>query len=134
MSEFKSNVEQINTSAEVIYAFLSNLNNFQVLMPDQIENWQSTEDTCSFRIKNMADLSLRLSDKVPYSLVTLSPEGKTPFSFSLCCMLEKVSENTTNATIIFKADLNAMMEMLAKSPLQNLVNILASKLKQKFDQ
>ena len=134
MSEIKSNVEQINNSADVIYAFLSNLNNFKELMPDQIENWKSTEDTCSFRIKNMVDLSLRLTEKVPCSLIVLSPEGKAPFNFSLRCMLEKVEENKTNAIIMFKADLNPMMEMLAKSPLQNLVNILVSKLKQKFDQ
>jgi carbon monoxide dehydrogenase subunit G len=134
MSEIISNVEQIHSSDETIYTFLSNLNNFKELMPDQIENWQSTEDTCSFRIKNMADLSLRLTEKVPHSLIVLSPEGKAPFSFSLRCILQKVDENKTNATIMFKADLNAMMEMLAKSPLQNFVNILVAKLKQKFDQ
>lgn len=134
MSEIKSNVEQINNSAETIYTFLSNLNNFKALMPEQIENWQSTEETCSFRIKNMADLSLRLTEKVPNSLIVLSPEGKAPFSFSLHCMLEAIDENKTNATIKFNADLNAMMEMLAKSPLQNFVNILAARLKQKFDQ
>ncbi len=133
MTEINSNVEQINNSAEIIYAFLSNLNNFKELMPEQIENWKSTEDTCSFRIKNMADLSLKLTQKIPYNLIVLSPEGKTPFTFELTCSLEQISDLKTNAVINFKADLNAMMLMLAKSPLQNFVNALAMRLKKKFD-
>lgn len=133
MTEINSNVEQINNSDEIIYSFLSDLNNFKELMPEQIENWKSTEDTCSFRIKNMADLSLKLSKKIPYRLIELSPEGKAPFNFVLICTLERISEFKTNAVIQFNADMNAMVLMLAKSPLQHFVNALAMRLKQKFD-
>jgi len=58
MTRIESEMQTINSSIETVFNFLSNFNNFEKLMPEQIINWKSTEDTCSFTIKGMTDLSM----------------------------------------------------------------------------
>ncbi len=60
MKVIESETVVIHKPAQEIYSFLSNLNHFRDLMPPQVVNWQSTDDTCSFTIQGMTDLSLRL--------------------------------------------------------------------------
>ena len=133
MTRIESNIAEINNSPEKVYNFLSDLNNLEKLMPEQVINWKSTEDTCSFTIKGMTDLSMKISEKTPFSKVEIVPGEKAPFNFSLIINLQNPKENLTIAQIIFDAELNAMMEMLARKPLQNFVNMLAAKLKELGD-
>ena len=105
-------------------------------MPAQVINWKSTVDSCSFTIKGMTDLSMLISEKIPYSRIVIIPGEKAPFNFSLICQFNDVGTkvNRTIAQIIFDAELNAVMEMLAKNPLQNFVNMLVAKLKELGDE
>ena len=133
MSRIESNIAEINNSPEKVFNFLSDMNNFGKLMPEQVINWKSTVDNCSFTIKGMTDLSMKISEKTPNTKVVYIPDGKVPFNFSLNINLQNPKENLCIAQIIFDAELNAMMEMLASKPLQNFVNMLAAKLKELGD-
>jgi hypothetical protein len=124
----------INNSQEKIYQFLSNFNNFGKLMPEQIINWQSTETTCSFTIKGMTDLSMQIKEKMPFHTILISSYGKTPFEFELKCSFEALDTNKTESQLIFFADLNPMLSMMASKPLQNFVNMLNVRLKQKAEE
>ena len=130
MTIIKSNIVEINNSPEKIFNFLSNLNNFEKLMPEQVINWLSSEDSCSYTIKGMTDLIMCIEEKIPYSKIIIIHGEKNPFNFSLIFKLEKPKENSTNAQIVFNAELNTMMEMFAKNPLQNFVDMLVAKLKE----
>ena len=46
MTRIESDKVTVNKTSEEIYTFLSNFNNFQKLMPEQVTNWQSTEEDC----------------------------------------------------------------------------------------
>jgi len=133
MTRIESDQEIINNSDEEIFLFLTNFNNFEKLMPEQIVNWQSDEDSCSFTIKGMADLGMRIKEKTPCNKITIIPDGKVPFQFELICILVSVNERQTQSQIVFNADLNPMLKMMAKTPLQNFVNILVKKLKELLD-
>ena len=130
MTKLESNIVEINNSQEKIYNFLSDLNNFEKLMPEQVTKWKSTGDYCSFTISGMADLSMSIKEKIPFSKIEIISSEKSPFDFKLNCELQNIKENQVKAQIIFIAELSTMLEMLAKNPLQNLVNILADKLKE----
>ena len=56
MTRIESETATVQKSAEHIFNFLSNFNNFEKLMPEQVTNWQSTEEECSFTISGMASL------------------------------------------------------------------------------
>jgi hypothetical protein len=133
MTNIESKKVEIHNSTDVIYNFLSDFNNFQDLMPEQVINWKSTKDTCSFTIKGMTDLAMKISERIPDRKVVMIPDGKTPLVYSLHSTLNTITADKCEAQITFEAELNPMMSMLATKPLQNFVNVLASKLKEKFD-
>jgi hypothetical protein len=92
-------------------------------------NWQSTEDSCSFTIKGMTDLTMKISEKTPNSSIIIVPGEKTPFAFNLRIKLDELTEDYTLTQIILEAELNMMLQMIAMTPLKNFVNLLVSKLK-----
>ena len=62
---------KVNHSIDKVYDFLTSFNNFEPLMPEQITNWKSDNNSCSFTIQGMADISLTFGEKVPKSFVKL---------------------------------------------------------------
>ena len=129
MKEIESEKLIITCPQEKIFNFLSDFNNFGKLMPEQIINWQSTENTCSFTIKGMTDLSMQIKEKMPSHTILISSYGKVPFDFELKCSFEDLGNYQTKSQLIFIADLNPMLSMMASKPLQNFVNMLNAKLK-----
>ena len=118
----------MNAPAEKLFHFLSNMNNLKELMPAQVEQWQSTEKDCSFRVSGLTSVSLRLADSKPFSEIIYAEGGKMPFSFGMNLYL-KPHEDSTGQTwlqLVFRADLNPMMKMMVEKPLSNFVNMLAS--------
>ncbi|MCL2027496.1 MAG: hypothetical protein FWG79_03305 [Bacteroidales bacterium] len=132
MTNIESNPVEIQTAAKNIIDFLSNFENFSKLMPPQITNWKSDENSCSFTIQNMATLAMRIKEKNPNQLIIVS-EAPSPFPFELSCELQETSENTCISTIKLNADMSMMVAMMAKNPLQNFVNILNEQLKKMFE-
>jgi len=130
MTEIKSDLVLIHKSAEDIFNFLSNFDNFGKLMPEQVINWKSSTDSCSFTIKGMADIALKTSEKIPHSKIVWSTDGKAPFDFTLSSILSDQKENQTQTQIILHADLSPMLKMMAMRPLGNFVNLLVNKLKE----
>jgi carbon monoxide dehydrogenase subunit G len=124
---FSSHPTLVNQSAEKVFGFVSNLNLLGTLMPDQVVNWKSDKTHCSFSITGMTDLSLKVDQSVPNSLFSLVPEGKSPFGFKLKATISEKG-NASEVVISLDADLNPMLAMMAKRPLQNLVQIMAEKL------
>ncbi len=124
----------VNANRKKVFEFLSDFNNFERLMPEQIVNWKSTSEGCSFTVKGMADLSLKFDEKTPYSQIVLIPEGKSPFKFSLIARLEEdaLNEQKTKVGVDVDADLNPMLAMMAKKPLANLVDVMGENLNKVF--
>ena len=99
-------------------------------MPEQVANWQSTENDCSFTIKGMATIGMKIVEKIPISLIKIISNGKVPFDFTLNVHLTETSPTQTTGQIIFESDLNPMMAMMVEKPLRNFFNVLAGKMKE----
>lgn len=129
MASYKSDKITINRSQEELFTFLSDFNNFEKLMPEQVTNWKSTNENCSFTIQGMADLAMKMGKRIEFSKVSYISDGEKPFAFDLNTHFNTVDEKT-EAQIILNADLSPMLKMMASRPLQNFVNLLVNKLKQ----
>lgn len=119
---------EINQPVEAVYAFLSNLNNHQQLMPENIYNWSSTEDEASFTIQNMAKLAIKINTRIENQELTAIPSEKAPFDVELKWDVAPSANGGTTAKHTITADLNMMMKMLASGPLQKLADHQTSKL------
>ncbi|MEO8088090.1 MAG: SRPBCC family protein [Bacteroidota bacterium] len=129
MTRLESDKVTVNKTAKEVFEFLSDFNNYQRLMPEQVTDWKSSAEECSFTIKGMASLGMKMKEKTPYTKIVIEKNGKAPFDFFLICELEDM-QSQCEAQLIFDADLNVMMKMMASKPLTNFLNLLASKLKE----
>ncbi|MDN3588983.1 SRPBCC family protein [Pedobacter aquatilis] len=129
MTIIESAVE-INKPTNEVYAFLSNMNNHQGLMPENIYNWESTEDEAKFTIQNMAKLAIKISSRIENQELVAIPTEKPPFDLELKWTVTDNGNGSTTAKLIISADLNMMMKMLASAPLQKLTDHQTEKLKE----
>ena len=126
MATFKSPEVIVNRTAEDFFTKISDLNNLKDIIPSKIQNFESTESTCSFKIPGIPTLNLKLGEKVPYSKISLTAEGsQVPFSLD-CFITEK--GNQCQARLEINAELNMMMKMMAEKPLTQFLDVLASKM------
>lgn len=130
LTKIESDKVEINNSAENIFNYLTDFNNFQKIMPSQVTNWQSTAEECSFTINGMATIGMKIIDKTPHSLITISSHGKVPFEFKLFILITQKDESNCVGQINFESDLNPMLKMMVEKPLGNFFNILAQKMKE----
>ena len=119
----------VNYSPQKIFSFISDFRNFEALLPaDKIENYTFKEDSCSFRIKGMADLGLTISAKdEPSKISFVSTEGK-PFPFRMDVIIRDLRDNTSEVYIDFDGEINPFMKMMVEKPLTNFFNMLVTKL------
>lgn len=126
MTTFESSVS-IAQPVEKVYAFLSDLNNHQQLMPENIYNWSSTADEAKFTIQNMAKLALKVSSRVENAEIFIEPSEEAPFALNMRWLVAPDVDGTT-AKLVVSAELNMMMKMMASGPLQKLVDYQTSAL------
>ena len=106
------------------------------MMPEQVTNWHSTENECSFTISGMATIGMKIVEKVPNSLLKISSTpasggagGKVPLEFILSIVLTEINPSQTTGQFIFEAELNPMLSMMLEKPLRKFFNFLAGKMK-----
>ncbi len=130
MTRIDSDEITVNKTPIEVFNFLSDFNNLQKIMPQQVTDWQSTTTDCSFTIKNMATLGMELAEKTPHTQIKMARKGKAPFDFNLFCNMQPTADGKTKLQLAFDADLNPMLKMMAEKPLKNFLNILAENFKE----
>ncbi len=128
MAKIESEVVEVNAPAKTVFEFIGNFNNFQKLMPEQVSNWSSTENECSFTINGMTTIGMKIVEKNPTSQIKIGSNGKVPFDFNLFVNLQDRPGDKCTGQLVFDAELNPMMKMMVEKPLTNFFNILAKKM------
>jgi carbon monoxide dehydrogenase subunit G len=123
----------INCQPQKIYDFLSNFDNFTKLLPDQVSNWHSTGDSCSFEVKGLATIGLRITSKTPYTEIIMIGEGKLPFGFTFETFIRQADTEQCQVQMVIDADMNPFIAMMAEKPLQNFVDMIIPKLKEEME-
>jgi len=112
-------------SAEYLFNALSDVKNFEKLMPENIAKFEVLgDDIFNFGLKGMPEIKLRLKEGVPHSKVNLAAASdKLPFT--LTANLDKVSDSSTEVQLHFEGDFNPMMAMMIKGPISKFIETLA---------
>jgi carbon monoxide dehydrogenase subunit G len=115
----------VNNSQEYIFNALSDVKNFEKLMPDTIAKFEVLgDDIFNFGLKGMPEIKLRLKEGVPHSRVNLAAASdKLPFT--LVADLNKISDNSTEVQLFFDGEFNPMMAMMIKGPISKFIETLA---------
>ena len=119
----------INCPAEKVFSFLVDFRNFGHLLPQQVTNLKTDGETCSFEVKGLATLGLRMIEKIPFSSIIMKGEGNVPFQFSLKTSILDKGTNQCAVRIIIDSGMSGIIAMMAEKPLANFIDILVDKLK-----
>ncbi|MDR1847321.1 MAG: SRPBCC family protein [Bacteroidales bacterium] len=135
MMKVESKTVDIAKSDKEIFDFLTDFTHFSLLLPDKVENWKATKDSCSFTVKGLSDFGMRITDTKPYSMITIANDEqiKMPVKFIFNWNLTSQTSNGCSVTACFNLDVNPMMAMMIKKPLEEFVNALTSKLKERME-
>lgn len=116
----------VQKSAEYLFESLSDVRNFEKLMPENIAKFEVTgEDSFIFGLKGMPEIKLRMKEKNPSSKVVLgAASDKLPFTLS--GNINAVSETSSEVQLAFKGEFNPMMAMMIKGPISKFIETLAS--------
>ena len=119
-----SKTAEVQASPQKVYDFLADFNNFKHLFPeDRVEQVVCTNDTCSFRIKGLAEINMKITDRSPSALIQIASYEKNPFPFTLMVHING-TEATSEVHMVFDGEVNAMMKMMIERPLTNFFNML----------
>ncbi|MCX6295652.1 MAG: SRPBCC family protein [Bacteroidetes bacterium] len=129
VTKIESEKVDIINSAENVFNYLSDFNNFEKLMPSQVTNWNSTTEECTFTINGMATIGMKIIEKMPVSKITISSNGKVPFEFKLFVLLTEKDATNCIGQLLFESDMNPMIKMMVEKPLGNFFNMLAQRMK-----
>jgi hypothetical protein len=133
VAAFTINSEAHNTQSTVssLYAFLSDFKNFGSILPeDKVENFQYSGDECSFNIKGITPMKIRLQEKKENEYLLFSSEGLARFNFQLKASFDGAPDSTGVCRVDLSGDLNPFIKTMAEKPLTGLVNTMSLKLSQ----
>lgn len=115
----------INKSATYLFEALSEVKNYETLMPDSIAKFEVTDaDSFIFGLKGMPEIKLRMKEKVPYTKITLgAASDKLPFT--LTGTIDALEAEQTEVQLLFEGEFNPMMAMMIKGPISKFIETLA---------
>ena len=115
----------VDQSAEYLFNALSDVKNYEKLMPENIAKFEVLgDDIFNFGLKGMPEIKLRLKEGNPHTKVNLAAASdKLPFT--LTANLESVSANSTAVQLKFEGEFNPMMAMMIKGPISKFIETLA---------
>lgn len=88
-------------SAERLYGFACDFRNFQRFLPQQVENFTSDGNTCSFTVSGFIQLTLQYAERSPYHTVALAPAAgsNSPVPFRMVLSISAVDDTSCHAVI-----------------------------------
>ena len=132
MQEYISKQQQIFRPAEQIYTVISRFDNLTPALADKVEEWQATEDRCSFKAKGFT-VKLCMEERIaPKQIKIVGDEGGVPIDFAFWIQLQEVAENDTRMRLVLHAELNMMMKMMIGGKLQDALDQIAAGIAHSF--
>lgn len=116
----------VQKSPKDVFDFLSNVKNFESLMPENISKFEVIdEDTFLFALKGMPEITLKKKAvEAPNKIVLGAGGGK--IDFTLTGNINAVDDNSSEVQLLFDGDFNPMMAMMIKSPITKFIETLVN--------
>ena len=116
----------IDKSSQDVFDFLSDVKNFEQLMPENTSKFEVLgEDTFVFALKGMPEIVLKKKEAIAPNKIVLGAAGGK-IDFSLTGHITSVSETKSDVQLIFDGEFNAMMAMMIKGPISKFIETLAT--------
>jgi hypothetical protein len=116
-------------SQETVFNYISDFRNFSGLMPtDRLNNLQITEEKIIFDIQGLGTVGLEIKEKQPCSMLTVGASKDSSTDFTFIINVKESGKDLSEVKLMLKANLNMFLEMMARNPLQQFVDLMVDKL------
>ena len=116
----------VEKSAEDCFTFLSSIQNFEKLMPENISRFEVLQtDRFLFALKGMPEIVLQKKEEISPNKVVLGAAGGK-LDFTLTANITSMSKNKSNILLSFSGNFNPMMTMMIKGPIPKFIESLAN--------
>ena len=133
MSAFSIHSENNSTQSNLIslFLFISDFKNFNSILPeDRIEDFKYSELECSFNIKGITSMKIKIIEKHTPDYILFASEGLANFNFNLKVFFIGEANQNGECKIELYGDLNPFIKSMAEKSLIQLVNTMSLKLSQ----
>jgi len=125
MSEFVSRTGNLTCTPVEIFDFVTDIRNFTQFIPEgTIDNVHIERDSCNFRVSQLGNVDLYLSEKEPYSKVIYKGTALKSQDFSLLLNITGNKSGKAEVDIKLNAELNPIMKMVATEPIKQFLETL----------
>jgi carbon monoxide dehydrogenase subunit G len=132
-SNFVSRTGKLSCKPETVYNFITDIRNFkQFIPPGNIQNWQATDDNCSFQVPPIGTATIKITEKAPFSSVIFSGDALQKNDFTLNVHITENEKNLADVRLSLSADLNPFLKMMASDPIEKFLEMLISEM-EKFE-
>jgi len=118
----------IKKSVQEVFDFLSDVKNFESLMPENISKFEMLEDDkFLFALKGMPEIILKKKAAIAPNKIVLGADGGK-LNFSLTGNISEIDADKSEVQLSFEGDFNPMMAMMIKGPIGKFIETLATKI------
>ncbi|MCL2290878.1 MAG: hypothetical protein FWC34_09300 [Bacteroidetes bacterium] len=124
-----SPLTRVNLPAAKLFELASNCQNLARYMPEQVKDFSATEESCTFTIENIAKVTLKILEKIPFTYIRYTAENDRNIPLFLELKLNSVSENETDVEAEIDIDVPIFLKPMLQKPLKRFVEALSEKIK-----
>lgn len=134
ISNFESRSGRLTCNAEDVFAFVTDLRNFERFLPEgTINNWSAEKESCSFSVSMVGTVTVRLAEKEQYTRVVYMGDALKKNDFTLTLFISDNADNPADVKVTLGADLNPMMKMMAVKPIRQFLEMLIDEMEKFTD-
>ena len=120
----ETNKVTVNKSQKEMFEFLSNVENFEQIMPENTDKFEAKEDSFLFAIKGMPEIRLKIQETTPSEKIVLGSTSDK-FPFTLTGNIISIDDDNSEVQLLFDGKFNPMMAMMIKNPIQKFISTLS---------
>ena len=125
LSFFESRHGTMSCKTEEVYAFITDIRNFERFIQERtLNNWNAEKEFCSFSVTMLGTVTVRIAEKEEFSKVVYEGDALKKNDFSLTAYMIDNNNNKAEINIVLSADLNPVMKIMAKKPIEQFLGKL----------
>jgi hypothetical protein len=114
---------------EDVYRFISDFRNFGRLLPEEkLNNLEISADMIRFELTGLGKVGLMIREQVPYSKIIIAATEDSPANFNFLILIHDSGINRSEIKLHLEAGLNMFLEIMARNPLQQFIDMMVDKL------
>jgi len=126
---FTSPKTRIKLPVAKLFELTSNGKNLAHCLSNQAKDISFTEDTCTFTVDNIAQVTLKILEKTPFSQIRFAAENDKNIPLFLTLNYTAVAEDETDVEADLEIEVPIFLKPVLQKPLQRFMDTLSEKIK-----